>query len=408
LGETPLAGGYAVVTVQVSRIRLVAFLSAAVFLVRTVAMMMGPVLVAVAAAFDTSVAATGQLAAAMGITWGITAPLVGPLSDIYGRRKVGLTGLMVMAVATLGSLLVWNYWGLLVCRLLAGVGAAMIPPNSVAAIADRFAPAERGRPISVLISASFVALVIATPVVAVLGEMGGWRLPFIVVGVSIIGVWALQWYWLPEHPPVGRRFGFIAHFKEVGRNKGLWLVLLANFFYQTAALGIFTYLVAFLVRTYGMTQGEAALPLGVVGAGAVSGSLLGGYVAGRKRRLNWAAFVLLLGGLSIGVAFSTGLRPWMAIMLCSAGALLLTVFEPVTWVLTAELAGESRATANGLLATSNQLGFIGGASVGGLMLSVGGYPLVGCFFLGAAIAAAVVVIGIGIGDKLRSAQAVRI
>ena len=396
------------VTVQVSRIRLVALLSAAVFLVRTVAMMMGPVLVAVAAAFDTSVAATGQLAAAMGITWGITAPLVGPLSDIYGRRKVELTGLMVMAVATLGSLLVWNYWGLLVCRLLAGVGAAMIPPNSVAAIADRFAPAERGRPISVLISASFVALVIATPVVAVLGEMGGWRLPFIVVGVSIIGVWALQWYWLPEHPPVGRRFGFIAHFKEVGRNKGLWLVLLANFFYQTAALGIFTYLFAFLVRTYGMTQGDAALPLGVVGAGAISGGLLGGYVAGRKRRLSWAAFVLLLGGLSIGLAFSTGLRPWMAIMLCSAGALLLTVFEPVTWVLTAELAGESRATANGLLATSNQLGFIGGASVGGLMLSVGGYPLVGFFFLGAAVAAAVVVIGIGFSIKLRDAQLVRL
>ena len=77
MGENALTGGYAVVTVQVSRIRLVAFLSAAVFLVRTVGMMMGPLLVAVAAAFDTSVAATGQLAAAMGITWGITAPLVG-------------------------------------------------------------------------------------------------------------------------------------------------------------------------------------------------------------------------------------------------------------------------------------------------------------------------------------------
>jgi predicted MFS family arabinose efflux permease len=393
------------VTVQVSRTRLVAFLSAAVFLVRTVAMMMGPLLVALAAAFDTSVVATGQLAGAMGITWGITAPLVGPLSDMYGRRKVGLTGLMVMAVATLGSLLVWDYWGLLVCRLLAGVGAAMIPPNSVAAIADRFAPAERARPISILISASFVALVIATPVVAVLGGMGGWRLPFIVVGASIIGVWALQWYWLPEHPLVGRRFGFAEHFKEVGRNKGLWFVLLANFFYQTAALGIFTYLVAFLVRNYGMTQGNAALPLAVVGAGAILGSLLGGYVAGRRRRLSWAAFVLLLGGLSVGLAFSARLGPWTAVMLCFVGALLLTIFEPVTWVLTAELAGESRATANGLLATSNQLGFVGGASAGGLALAVGGYPLVGFTFLGAAIAAAVVVMGIGIKLKLPRVQA---
>jgi DHA1 family chloramphenicol resistance protein-like MFS transporter len=313
---------------------------------------------------------------------------------------------MVLAIGTLGSLLVWNYWGLLACRLLAGVGAAMIPPNSVAAIADRFAPTERGRPISVLISASFVALVIGAPVVALLGEIGGWQLPFIVVGASILGVWGLQWYWLPEHPLPGRRFSFVEHFKEVGRSKSLWYVLLANFFYQTAALGMFTYLVAFLMHTYGLTQRDAALPLGVVGAGAILGSLLGGYVAGRKRRLSLAAFVLLLGGLSVGLAFSAVLQPWPAIMLCCAAAFLLTTFEPITWVLTAELAGESRATANGLLATSNQLGFIGGASVGGLVLAVGGYPFVGFFFLSATIAAAAVIIGIGIGNKLRVAHAV--
>jgi predicted MFS family arabinose efflux permease len=77
---------------------LVALLSAALFLVRAVFMMMGPLLVILAAAFDTSVAATGQLAAAIGISWGITAPLVGPVSDVYGRRRVGLAGLTLMAV----------------------------------------------------------------------------------------------------------------------------------------------------------------------------------------------------------------------------------------------------------------------------------------------------------------------
>src|SRR5260370_36492522 len=146
-----------------------------------------------------------------------------------------------------------------------------------------------------------------------------------------------------------------------------------------------------------MTQGDAALPLGVVGAGAMWGSLLGGYVAGRKRRLSWAVFVLLLGGLSVGLAFGAGLGVWTAVMLCSAGALLLTIFEPVTWVLTSELAGESRATANGLLATSNQLGFIGGASAGGVVPPGGGLSLVGFFFFCSGIAAPGALVWIMVG-----------
>ena len=77
-------------------------------------MMMGPLLVALAAEFDTSVAAPGQLAAAIGVSWGITAPLVGPVSDVYGRRRVGLTGLMLMTAGILGSALAWDYWALLV------------------------------------------------------------------------------------------------------------------------------------------------------------------------------------------------------------------------------------------------------------------------------------------------------
>ena len=86
-------------------------------------------------------------------------------------------------------------------------------------------------------------------------------------------------------------------------------------------------------------------------------------MAGRAQRLTWVVLALLLGGGFVSVALTVSPSPWIAILLCSA--LLLTIFEPVTWALTAELAGESRATANGLLATSNQLGIIGGASAGG-------------------------------------------
>ena len=71
--------------------------AAAVFMVRAVMLMLGPLLVELADDFDTSIAVAGQLAAAFFITWGITAPLVGPISDTHGRRPVLLIGLLLMA-----------------------------------------------------------------------------------------------------------------------------------------------------------------------------------------------------------------------------------------------------------------------------------------------------------------------
>src|SRR5919108_2891451 len=107
--------------------------------------MLGPLLVALAHEFQTSVAVVGQLAAATAITWGLTAPLAGPVSDAYGRRRLLLIGLMLMALGMLGSVLAWNYSALLTFRLLTGMGAAAVTPNSIAAIAEVFPPTGRGK-----------------------------------------------------------------------------------------------------------------------------------------------------------------------------------------------------------------------------------------------------------------------
>ena len=104
--------------------------------------MLGPLLVELTSQLRTSVASAGQLAGAIAIAWTVTALLAGPLSDIYGRRRLLLTGLMLMGLGVLASGFAWNYSSLLACRLLTGVGAAMIPPNCFAAVADIF-PLER-------------------------------------------------------------------------------------------------------------------------------------------------------------------------------------------------------------------------------------------------------------------------
>jgi predicted MFS family arabinose efflux permease len=245
--------------------------------------MLGPLLVALAHEFQTSVAVVGQLAAATAITWGITAPLAGPVSDAYGRRLMLLTGLLLMAWGILGSILAWNYNALLAFRLLTGVGAALVPPNGIAMIADVFPPEERGQAIGWVVSASGVGVALGVPLVAGLLGAGGWKLPFAVVGAASMGIWLLLWVWCPRRPQ----------------------------------------------------QPSQALACGTAGLARIS-----------------------------------------------------SVVTPA-WLL--EWAGGSRTTASGLFAVSNQLGVLGGASLGGLMLALGGFPLVGLFCLGVAVIAAVVI-----------------
>ena len=179
---------------------LLVFLAAAVFLAMTVWLMLGPLLVELATVFHTSVAVTGQLTAATAITWALTAFLAGPVSDIYGRRRMLLTGLMLMALGTLSAAFAWNFGALLAFRCLTGVGGAMIPPNCLATIADVFPPAQRGKAMGWVMSAMGLGTAFGVPLVALLSDIGGWRVPFYVIGALLLLLWGLLWVWFPDEP----------------------------------------------------------------------------------------------------------------------------------------------------------------------------------------------------------------
>ena len=74
-------------------------LFAAILLTFTVFGMLAPLLVGLAAEFQTSVAVAGQLAAATSIAWAIAAPLVGPCSyrpDADSAGGLGVSPSMVL------------------------------------------------------------------------------------------------------------------------------------------------------------------------------------------------------------------------------------------------------------------------------------------------------------------------
>ena len=366
--------------------------AAVAFMARTVMLMLGPLLVILANDFGTSIAMAGQLAAATFVAWGITAPLVGPISDTYGRKPVLLIGVLLMALGVLGSGAAWSYGSLLVTRLIAGAGTAMLPMTMMAALADNLPPEKVGKAVGFITASSWVGLALGVPAIALLGYIGGWRLPFYITGGLSLALWVPLYLCLPSgQRRLGQSIDLINRFKIIGRQSAPWYVLIANATQQAALLGLMTYFAAYMIENYGWDEANTAPGLALLGVGAVIGSFVGGFIADRARRLEWLAAISLTSGAVTGLFFVLDVSAWILVAVAFVASVLVSVSMPVLTTLIMHLAGQSRGTAGGMFTTSAQAGGVIGSSAGGLMLSLGGYPAVGLLYLVATVLSASVV-----------------
>jgi len=74
----------------------------------------------------------------------IVTPVAGKLSDIYGRKPLYMTGIVVFAAGSALSGMAPNFWFLVFARFVQGAGMGFIMPLSQAIIGDIISPRERG------------------------------------------------------------------------------------------------------------------------------------------------------------------------------------------------------------------------------------------------------------------------
>jgi AAHS family 4-hydroxybenzoate transporter-like MFS transporter len=155
--------------------------------------------------------------------------------------------------------------------------------------------------------------------------------------------------------------------------------MLANFSQRIAFYAIIGYVAAYLIDTYGLSVGETALPLAVVGAGAVAGSLWGGLIASHRKRLGFVAASTLVGGALVLILFAIDPAIWATVAIAFAAVLFLSIGWPVFITFATDVAGPSRATGIGLMGASNRMGGVIGSAMGGAFLAIGGFSAVGIF-----------------------------
>lgn len=128
-------------------------------------------------------------------------PLVGKLSDLYGRKPFFMWGIAIFITMSALSGASQSMTQLVVFRGLGGIGAGMIMANAFAIIGDLFAPAERGRYMGLFTAVFGLASVIGPFLGGWLTDNLSWRWVFYVnVPVGVLAL-AVLWVGFPRFRP---------------------------------------------------------------------------------------------------------------------------------------------------------------------------------------------------------------
>lgn len=294
-----------------------------------------------------------------------------PLLALAATRRARPTMLIfLMGLYALGhfaSALAPNYFSLLLLRFVSG-----LPHGTYFGIASlvaaSLAPAGmRTRAVAYVMLGLSVATLLGVPLASALGQWLGWRVSFVLVGLLALTTCLSVAFYVPKEAP--QAGASIANELTVFRNKQVWLALSVGAIGFGGLFAIFSYVKPTLMELAGLTEAGVPFILGLLGAGMITGNLVGAKMADKdllgtiKKCLVWSFLVcvaylytsshLLLASLTI---FCVG---------------TVVAIGPAIQVRLMEVAGPAQTMAAALNHSAFNFANASGAFLGGLAIHWG-------------------------------------
>ncbi|MGR3701765.1 MAG: TCR/Tet family MFS transporter [Paracoccaceae bacterium] len=224
-------------------------------------------------------------------------PILGALSDRFGRRPVLLVSLVVMAADYVVMALAGSIWLLLAGRIVGGITAATHSTAS-AYMADISAPEDKARNFG-LIGAAFGLGFVLGPVMGGLLAEWGTRAPFVAAALLALANAVFGWLVLREtvterirRPFAWRRANPFGAIRAVSRLSGVGALIWVYFLYHFATVVYPAIWAYFTAARFGWSPGLIGLSLAVYG---LSLAVAQGTLVGPAIRTFGEARTVLLG-----------------------------------------------------------------------------------------------------------------
>ncbi len=315
-------------------------------------------------------------------------PVLGVLSDSYGRRPVLLLGFCGLALSFFATALATALWMLIAVRLVSG---AMQANQAVANayVADITAPEDRAKRFG-LLGAMFGLGFIVGPVIGGLLGAVDLRLPFFVAGSLALLNLLYGYFVLPESLPAGRRHAFawkavnpIGSLRGLASLKGVGLLVGVVACTGLAQFVLYTCWVLFTSFKFGWGPRENGWSLAAVGVMSViaQGFLLGPLI----KRLG-AQRLTLIGLVSSTVAYAmwgAATAGWMMFAVIVVNVLGATVTASIQSIISSAADAQSQGRTLGAVSSLNSMMAVVAPVIGAPLLGMVSHLPVGDWRIGA-------------------------
>lgn len=186
------------------------------------------------------------------------------LIDRSNRRNIIAASIIAWSAMTLFTGLSRNYWQLLISRIGIGVGEAGGTPGANSIISDYFAAARRPMALTVFSLGAPIGAYFASDTTGAIADLHGWRAPFLWLGAPGVLVGLLIYFTVREPRRgqldavlVDKKPSFMDTMRYLRTQRSAIHVMVASALTALWGWGLMYWTPAFLMRTYGLTSGEA-------------------------------------------------------------------------------------------------------------------------------------------------------
>ena len=327
------------------------------------------------------------------LAWGLTLPLVGPLVDRYGPKRVMVTSIFLMIVGVVPMFWVKSLWTIyLFFGILPGAAIAGSTIVPAASLIGRWFHNHAGFASGIISSALPLGWAVFTPVTALLVPHLGWRISYILLSASLLLILPVTQLFLRDEPTAGEvpeterpaktlppSFGSRITLREAMGTPLFRLLLLSQ-----VSCGIVDHVVSVhfipFVSDTGQTEVFAAMLLSASHLAAVAGSIASGWMCDRYNRKSALCLMHGLRAISLPMLILFGLTGnlvWLFLFIPLYGATVMMGFPPTSTLVVRAFGHRSVGTVYGTLQVTHQLGMAAGAYFSGLIFDVAGsyYPV---------------------------------